>query len=463
MAYVLIRNEEEEIIESADRTNSSTVENRSSENEGQSLKGGAVLTDVKQRLKSLDVFRGLTVALMILVDDAGGALPAINHSPWDGVTLADFVMPFFLFIVGVALGLVYKKVTNKVVATQKAILRAIKLFLLGVILQGGYFHGLNNLTYGVDLEHIRWLGILQRISIGYFLAAMCEIWMTCNCPVDSFLGFVKKYYLQWVFAAVLSTAYLGCLYGLYVPDWEFELPMINFYGTPSNAGSEMAMVKCGVRGSLEPACNAVRMIDYYVLGVKHLYQNPMYKRTKECSVKSPDYGPSPENAPIWCQAPFDPEGLLSTIMASVTCFIGLNFGHILVNFKGQWERLYLWTISSFVLILIGIFLEMLGMPLNKPLYTFSYMCVTSGTAGFLFAAIYLFVDVYGYRRPTVLLEWMGLNALIIYALAACDLFAAAIQGFYWSLPKNNIVNAVELLIQGILHSKRFVDGKEEEK
>lgn len=62
----------------------------------------------KRRLASLDVFRGLTVALMILVDDAGGILPAINHSPWNGVTLADFVMPFFLFIVGVSLGIVYK-------------------------------------------------------------------------------------------------------------------------------------------------------------------------------------------------------------------------------------------------------------------------------------------------------------------------------------------------------------------
>lgn len=50
-----------------------------------------------QRLASLDVFRGLTVALMILVDDAGGAFPSINHSPWFGITLADFVMPFFSF------------------------------------------------------------------------------------------------------------------------------------------------------------------------------------------------------------------------------------------------------------------------------------------------------------------------------------------------------------------------------
>ncbi|KAH9306606.1 hypothetical protein KI387_011010 [Taxus chinensis] len=132
-SYVLMS--DEEIVDSASTTNSSTVELHSSDNESQLLKNGAMVTESHQRLKSLDIFRGLTVALMILVDDAGGALPAINHSPWDGVTLADFVMPFFLFIVGVALGLVYKNVPDKFAATRKAILRAIKLFILGVILQ----------------------------------------------------------------------------------------------------------------------------------------------------------------------------------------------------------------------------------------------------------------------------------------------------------------------------------------
>ncbi|KAL9660014.1 hypothetical protein QQ045_024824 [Rhodiola kirilowii] len=62
----------------------------------------------RQRLASLDVFRGLTVAVMILVDDAGGEWPVIGHAPWNGCNLADFVMPFFLFIVGVAVALSLK-------------------------------------------------------------------------------------------------------------------------------------------------------------------------------------------------------------------------------------------------------------------------------------------------------------------------------------------------------------------
>ncbi|KAF5741549.1 hypothetical protein HS088_TW10G00549 [Tripterygium wilfordii] len=89
-----------------------------------------------QRLVSLDVFRGLTIALMILVDDAGGDIPSINHSPWFGVTLADFVMPFFLFGVGISICLAFKKISSKSTATKKVILRFTKLFLLGILLQG---------------------------------------------------------------------------------------------------------------------------------------------------------------------------------------------------------------------------------------------------------------------------------------------------------------------------------------
>ncbi|CAK7335993.1 unnamed protein product [Dovyalis caffra] len=138
------------------------------------------------------VSHSLSMQLMILVDDAGGVLPAINHSPWNGLTLADVVMPFFLFIVGVALGLTYK------------------------------------------------------------------------VPVAA-----------------------------------------------SSSAPKIFPVKCGVRGDTGPACNAVGMIDRTVLGIQHLYRKPIYARTNPCSINSPDYGPLPPDAPSWCQAPFDPEGLLS--------------------------------------------------------------------------------------------------------------------------------------------------------
>jgi len=138
----------------------------------------------------------LFLQLMIIVDDAGGFIPALNHSPWDGVTIADFVMPFFLFIVGVSLTLAYKRVPDKLEATKKAVLRALKLFCLGLVLQGGFFHGVHSLTFGVDLTKIRLMGILQRIAIAYLLAAICEIWLKRDDDVDSGLDLLSRYRYQ---------------------------------------------------------------------------------------------------------------------------------------------------------------------------------------------------------------------------------------------------------------------------
>ncbi|KAF3782757.1 Heparan-alpha-glucosaminide N-acetyltransferase [Nymphaea thermarum] len=335
--------------------------------------------------------------LMILVDDAGGAFPCINHSPWFGITLADVVMPFFLFIVGLSVGLVFKNVSNKPAATQKVGVRFIKLFLLGLLLQGGYFHGLNNLTYGVNVRHIRWLGVLQRISIGYLVVSLAEIWLVGDMTVDSFMAFVKKYSTQWILMVLLSLTYVSLLYGLYVPNWEFEI-MYKDAASNLNGTIQAQTVECGFRGSLGPPCNAAGFIDRLLLGENHLYQHPVYRRTKECSVNSPDYGPLPPKSPRWCLAPFDPEGILSSFMAIVTCFIGLHYAHIIVSFK---------------------------------------------------------VDVKDIRWPTLLLQWVGMNALLVYALVACDLFAAALQGFYWRSPQNNLVNATELLFETLLHSSRW--------
>ncbi|KAG8653251.1 hypothetical protein MANES_05G001400v8 [Manihot esculenta] len=360
-------------------------------------------------------------------------------------------MPFFLFGVGVSIALVFKKISSKPLATKKVILRTVKLFLLGLLLQGGYFHGCNHLTYGVDVGKIRWLGVLQRISIGYLFASISEIWFVDHIMVDSPLDFVKKYYVQWMFSLLLCSIYICLLYGLYVPNWEFEAPSTNLFGY----GSGTQTVVCGMRGSLEPPCNAVGLIDRFFLGEHHLYQRPVYRRTKQCSVNSPDYGPLPPNSPAWCLAPFDPEGILSSLMAAITCFVGLHFGHILVHFKDHMQRLFLWSMSSFSLLISGYVLKLLGIPFSKPLYTLSYMFITAGASGLLLTIIFYVVDVKHFRKPMVILQWVGMNALIVYALAACELFPAVLQGFYWRSPENNLVDGTEWLMRAILHSEKW--------
>ncbi|KAM1058289.1 hypothetical protein EV2_032371 [Malus domestica] len=434
-----------------DRDGESSISNEIPSLVPASPSNGTDASTPNQRLASLDVFRGLTVALMILVDDAGGAFPSINHSPWLGVTLADFVMPFFLFLVGVSISLAFKKIPNKTTATKKVILRAMNLFLLGLLLQGGYFHGRDHLTYGVDVGKIRWLGVLQRISIGYLLASISEIWFVNNIMVESLVDFARKYYNQWLFAIGLCFFHMCFLYGLFVPTWEYEAASLNL----SRSGPGTQIVYCGVRGSLEPPCNAVGYIDRVILGEHHLYQHPVYRRTKECSVNSPDYGPLPSDSPRWCLAPFDPEGILSSLMAAVTCFVGLHFGHILLHFKDQKQRILLWSMSSFPLLIFGYALKMLGIPFCKPLYTMSYTCITAGASGLILCIIFYIVDVKHFIKVTVLLQWMGMNALIIYALGACDLFSAGLQGFYWRSPENNLVDGTEALLQGMLRSKNW--------
>ncbi|KAI8016447.1 Heparan-alpha-glucosaminide N-acetyltransferase [Camellia lanceoleosa] len=97
---------------------------------------GTIIKPKSKRVATLDAFRGLTIVVMILVDDAGEAYPRIEHSPLNGCTLADFVLPFFLFIVGVAISFALKKVPVVKDAVKKIIIRTLKLLFWGIILQG---------------------------------------------------------------------------------------------------------------------------------------------------------------------------------------------------------------------------------------------------------------------------------------------------------------------------------------
>jgi heparan-alpha-glucosaminide N-acetyltransferase len=179
--------------------------------------------------------------------------------------------------------------------------------------------------------------------------------------------------------------YTVILNGVYVPDWEYQI---------SGPGSteKSFSVRCGVRGDTGPACNAVGMLDRTILGIDHLYRRPVYARTKQCSINHPQNGPLPPDAPSWCQAPFDPEGLLSSVMAIVTCLIGLQFGHIIIHFEKHKGRIINWLIPSFSMLALAFSMDFIGIRMNKPLYTISYALATSGAAGLLFAGIYTLVS-----------------------------------------------------------------------
>lgn len=217
---------------------------------------------------------------MIFVDDAGGEWPMIGHAPWNGCNLADFVMPFFLFIVGMAIPLALKRIPNRLKAFEKVVLRSFKLIFWGLLLQGGFSHAPNKLTYGVDMKRIRWFGILQRIALSYLLVGILEI-STKNVQANDLppgrFSVYKLYFWHWLVGACVLVIYLTVIYVTYVPDWHFTI-----HDTDSDDYGKTFNVTCNVRGKLDPPCNAVGYIDREVLGINHMYQHPAWKRTKYC-------------------------------------------------------------------------------------------------------------------------------------------------------------------------------------
>ncbi|MCH95859.1 heparaN-alpha-glucosaminide N-acetyltransferase-like, partial [Trifolium medium] len=124
-------------------------------------------------------------------------------------------------------------------------------------------------------------------------------------------------------------------------------------------------------------------------------------------------------------------------MSDTSC-VCVTISTTVFSIQGHKQRVLLWSVFSFSLLVVGYILEILGIPLSKALYTVSFMFITAGASGLVLTAMYYIVDIERLRKPTVLLQWMGMNALIVYALAACDIFPAIIQGFYWRSPENNL-------------------------
>uniref|UniRef100_J3L7I2 Heparan-alpha-glucosaminide N-acetyltransferase catalytic domain-containing protein n=2 Tax=Oryza brachyantha TaxID=4533 RepID=J3L7I2_ORYBR len=390
------------------------------------------------RVASLDVFRGLTVALMILVDGAGGEWPVIGHAPWNGCNLADFVMPFFLFIVGMAIPLSLKRIPDRSRAVRRVVLRTLKLLFWGVLLQGGYSHAPDDLSYGVDMKSVRWCGILQRIALAYLVVAVLEI-VTKNAKVQdqSSSGFsiFRMYFSQWIVACCILVIYLSLVYGIYVPDWDFRVSDVK----SPNYG-KIFTVTCGTRGKLSPPCNAVGYIDRKVLGINHMYHKPAWRRHRDCTDDSPHEGPFKTDAPAWCYAPFEPEGILSSLSAVLSTIIGVHYGHVLVHMKSHTDRLKQWSIMGITLLVLGLTLHFShAIPLNKQLYTLSYICVTAGAAGIVFCMLYFLVDMLNLRYPFALLQWTGMNAMLVYVMAAAGIFEGFLNGWYYEGTNNTLV------------------------
>eukprot|EP00049_Salpingoeca_infusionum_P001077 m.44964 g.44964 ORF g.44964 m.44964 type:complete len:1294 (+) comp10858_c0_seq5:36-3917(+) len=399
------------------------------------------------RLKSLDVFRGFTVALMVFVDNVGEAFPSIHHSPWDGVRLADFVMPFFDFIVGVSITLAFKRfdaspdveVPSRFGAFKKATTRFLKLFVIGIWTQCG----IDFMTF--DLSQLRIMGILQRVAVCYYAVALMEIFLPrqrnsrnyndtegVTSVGKDFVNFFWRYKYHWLMAAFLFAANSAVMYGVNVPP---------------AFGHE-----CG-RGVLTPPCNAAGYIDRLIFTESHMYfpanggspdGDVTFQRMPNCSSCSPGKCTPPQNAPAWCmQAPFDPEGLISSLNAIVTTILGLHCGHVLQKMSNPKMRFLHCTWFGLLLLSLGLALHFSNAILmNTDLYSISYTLVTGGTASLFLVLCYVIIDVFQLGwwlwKPFM---FMGMNAITMYLCAEGDIIDWFLSRFYiQGDPDKNLAN-----------------------
>jgi predicted acyltransferase len=304
------------------------------------------------RLISLDVFRGLTIAMMIIANMAGvvpDVYPFLSHALWNGCTPTDLVFPFFLFIVGVAMSFSLSKYSLESKLDKFVYFnlcrRAVILFTLGLLLNGFWNQGVGSF----DLQSLRVMGVLQRIGLAYLFASLIV------------LKFPEK--IQWALAGILLIFYWLTMMYIPVPD----------YGA----------------GILTREGNFGAFIDRLIIAKPHLYAGDGFNFRG------------------------DPEGLFSTIPAIVNVLFGY--------FAGQWMRkstinshtsmdLVLWGLCSLV---VGMIWDSL-FPINKKLWTSSYVLFSTGWGLVFLAACYDLIEVRKIKRWSKGFEIIGLNAIALF-------------------------------------------------
>ncbi|ELR68324.1 N-acetylglucosamine related transporter, NagX [Fulvivirga imtechensis AK7] len=300
-----------------------------------------------KRLLSLDVFRGITIAAMIVVNNPGSwaaVYPPLLHAGWHGCTLTDLVFPFFLFIVGVAVCLSLSRAVEDKGRHKQIIFTVLKrsviLFLIGLFLNAfPYF----------DLYHLRIPGVLQRIAVVFFICAF--LYLKTGWKVQVYIG-----------SAILMVYWLLFL---------------------------IIPIPGAATGSLESGANLAAWVD------SQLLTGHMWEVTK-----------------TW-----DPEGVLSTLPAIVTGIIGVLVGQWLMADRTEKEKVIYLFVAANLLIVAGLFWD-LFFPINKSLWTSSYVLYTAGIAIHFLAFLYWLLDIKMQRSKFwTPFKAFGINAIFVYMLS----------------------------------------------
>jgi len=297
----------------------------------------------ENRILSLDIFRGLTIISMIIVNTPGSwsyLYPILQHSHWNGCTPTDLVFPFFIFAMGFSAVLSITKRLKKGTSKSKMVLQLIRrsaiIFLLGLIINSFPF---------TDLVNIRIPGVLQRIAIVNLVCGLFLIYFDVK--------------LLWYVSALILIGYWAVMVLVPVPGFG-----------PAN---------------LEPTTNLAAWLDHIVLG------NHVWEYTKV----------------------YDPEGILSTFPALVSGFIGVLAGNNYMKSDNERDRLINLLVYGNILVVVGMAWGLV-FPINKQLWTSSYVLYTSGLAMVVLGITYWIADIKRISQFAPPFLAFGTNPIIAY-------------------------------------------------
>ena len=311
------------------------------------------MTVTTQRFTALDVFRGLTVCFMIIVNTPGNGATTYGpllHAKWHGFTPTDLVFPSFLFAVGNALSFVLPRLRDMPPARVlgKIGKRTLLIFLLGYLMYWFPFvHWEQGQLVANPLATTRVWGVLQRIALAYGVAALLI------------------YFLNWRPALIISAI------GLFV-YWALLLVF-------GEAGAELTLLG-----------NAVLKLDTWLLGADHLYRGE--------------------------GVPFDPEGLLSTLPAVANVTAGYAAGYFLQKHGKTFETLAKLLLAGTALLALAYAWDWF-LPINKKLWTSSFVVLTVALDLILLAMLVYAIDFLHRTKWTYFFEVFGRNPLFIYLLS----------------------------------------------
>jgi len=341
-----------------------------------------------KRLRSLDTFRGIAIVVMIFVNYSGGKYYYIDHSIWNGLTVADLVFPWFIFIMGMSMQLSYKSFLKRCESKRKAcaqiMFRSVKLFVIGLVLNSGK-----------NLQTWRIPGVLQRFAVCYLVVATLNV---LSSPSEnkimrwasyrrmSMFHDVLPYWFQWLFIFAIVAGHTCIVFLLPVPGCP------KGYLGPGGLAEGGKYFNC--------TGGATGYIDKLLLGDSHTYGNPTCKEIYSTTLN------------------FDPEGLLGFLPSIVLTFLGLQAGRILFMYKShtsQISRLLIWAIVMGG-IAGGLTLGTLDegiIPINKNLWSLSFILVMAALSNILFVFCYVTCDIYKLWNGSPFF-YCGMNAIMLY-------------------------------------------------